>query len=187
MKKTFYLVFAVAFTAIMLTGCSKNSNPVATDTGSTGGDPDPVVINTPIKMHITEIRVKRFPEKNPEGKYWDVNNPILPLTRRPDVFVELSQGGTTIYRSNTEHDAYYLSTYTYTKAHSSSNPDLPYDASVSKEYKLEVLDDDVVFDDNMASLTFMPLDYYKNDNAERFGIDETIKGVGIQIYGTWVY
>ncbi len=190
MKSVLKIIFSIAFAAILLSGCSKISNPVQPEPGDNsghGGDPDPVTINTPVKMHITEIRVNRFPEKKPDGKFWDVNNPILPLIRRPDVYVKLSQGSTKIYRSNTEEDAYYLSTYTFTKAGVLNGSDLPYDAIVTKEYRLEVMDDDVAVDDNMATLTFTPIDYYNNDNAVTFGINKEIGGVGIQVYGTWVY
>jgi hypothetical protein len=185
MKSVLIIVFAMAFTAILFTGCSKNSNPVGTDTGNGGGDPDPI-INTPVKMHITQIRVSRFPEKKPNGDFWDYS-PILPLSSRPDVFVKLSKGGTTLYRSNTEQDAYYQSSYTFTKAALLNGPDLPYDASMSASYKLEVLDDDVIADDLMATFNFTPESYYNNDNAETFGASLSVGSVDVVIYGDWIY
>lgn len=191
MKSVLKIVFAMVFASILFTGCSKDSNPLQPDPGAPGGggtpDPEPIVINTPVKMHITEIRVNRFPEKKSNGDNWDASNPIFPLTTRPDVYVELKQGSDRKYESNTEHDAYYLATYTFTKAGILNGPDLPYDAPVNAQYTLKVMDDDLIVDDLMATLTFAPLSYYKNDNADTFGINETVDGVGIIVYGTWVY
>jgi hypothetical protein len=185
MKSVLKIIFATAIAAMLLTGCSKDNNPLQPDTGGTP-DPEPIVINTPSKMHITVIKVARFPEKKSNSDFWDYN-PVLPLSSRPDVFVELSHGGTTVYRSNTEQDAYYLATYAFTKAALLSGSALPYNASVTTKYKLEVMDDDTIVNDNMATLTFSPLSYYNNDNAKTFSINKTIGGVGIIISGTWIY
>jgi hypothetical protein len=186
MRKTLKIVFAMVFAAILFTACSEEDNPVIPDPGN--GDPDPIVINTPKKMIINQIRVAGFPEKKSNGDPWDYN-PILPIASRPDVLVELSikSGNTEVFRSNTEQDAYYLATYTFTDASSSNDPDLPYSASMSTEYKLEVLDNDVAFDDNMTTYSFTPEDFYNDDNAETFSISTTSGGVGIRIYGDWQY
>jgi hypothetical protein len=186
MRKTLKIVFALIFAAILFTACSEEDNPVIPDTGN--GDPDPIVINTPKKMIINEIRIAGFPEKKANGDPWDYN-PILPIASRPDVLVELSikSGNTEVFRSKTEQDAYYLATYTFTEAASSNDPDFPYSASMSTEYKLEVLDNDIVFDDNMTTYYFTPEDHYNDDNATTFGISTTKDDVGIRIYGTWEY
>ena len=185
MRKTLKVVFAMFFAAILFAACSEEDNPVNPDNGK---DPDPIVINTPKKMIIEEIRVARFPEKKSNGDFWDYS-PILPLSSRPDVVVELSinSGNTEVFRSKTEQDAYYLATYTFTEASSSSDPDLPYRASMSTKYKLEVWDNDGIFDDIMTTYTFTPEDHYNNDNATTFGISTTSDGVGIRIYGKWEY
>ena len=185
MKKILKIVFAVVFTTFLFTGCSKENNPVMPDPGSDGGNPDPIVINTPVKMHITGIRIAGFPEKKPNNDPWDYN-PIFPLSARPDVFVELSNNSR-VFRSKTEQDAYYLSSYTFTEAASSLDPDLPYDASMTTGYKLAVWDDDVAVDDLMAAFNFTPEDFYHNDNAESFSISTSISGVKIRIYGQWEY
>jgi len=186
MRKTLKIVFAMIIAAILFTACSEEDNPVTPDPGN--GDPDPIVINTPKKMIINEIRIAGFPEKKANGDPWDYN-PILPIASRPDVLVELSisSGNTEVFRSKTEQDAYYLATYTFTEAASSSDPDLPYRASMSTTYKLEVLDNDVAFDDNMTTYYFTPEDFYNDDNSESFSINVTSNGVGIRIYGDWQY
>lgn len=186
MKKTLKIVFATLFAAILFTACSENDNPIVPDPGN-GGDPNPTV-NTPKKMIIEQIRVAGFPEKKANGDFWDYN-PILPLTSRPDVYVELSinSGNTQVFRSKTEQDAYYLATYTFTEASSSSDPDLPFTASMSTKYKLEVWDNDVAIDDIMTTYYFTPEDHYNDDNATSFSISTTSDGVGIRIYGTWQY
>lgn len=190
MKKLLRMMFLIVFGAILLAGCSQENNPVQPDPGNGSGDPepDPIVINTPVKMHITEIRIAGFPEKKSSGAPWDYS-PILPLSSRPDVVVELSirTSDTRVYRSNTEQDAYYLATYTFTEASSSSGPDLPYNASMTTQYKLEVWDNDSLVDDIMATYNFTPENFYNDDNAETFGISTTSGGVGIRIYGKWVY
>jgi len=190
MKKLLKIVFSMVFAAILLAGCSKENNPVQPDPGNGGGDPepDPIVINTPVQMHITQIRIAGFPEKKSNGDPWDYN-PILPLTARPDVFVELSirANDSQVYTSNTEQDAYYLASYTFTEAASSNDPDLPYDALMTTQYKLEVWDDDVVVNDIMTTYYFTPENYYNDDNAETFSISAASSGVGIRIYGEWVY
>ena len=185
MRKTLKIVFAMIFAAVLFNACSEEDNPVIPDPGNI--DPDPIVINTPKKMIIEQIRVVGFPENKSNGDPWDYN-PILPLTNRPDVFVELSisSGNTEVFRSKTEQDAYYLATYSFIEA-SSGDPDLPYSASMSTKYKLEILDNDVAFDDNMTTYYFTPEDYYNNDNAENFSISTTSNGVGIRIYGSWQY
>jgi len=187
MKKKLKTVFAIVFAAILFNACSQEDNPVTPNPGN-GGDPDPTIIKTPKKMIIEQIRVAGFPEKKANGDFWDYN-PILPLSSRPDVFVELSinSGDTRVFRSKTEQDAYYLATYTFTEASSSSDPDLPYSASMSTKYKLEVWDDDVVVDDIMTTYYFTPEDHYNDDNATTFSISTASDGVGIRIYGTWEY
>ena len=190
MKKLLKPVFLIVFTVILITGCSQENNPLQPDPGNGGGepDPDPIVINTPVQMHITEIRIAGFPEKKSNGDPWDYN-PIFPLASRPDVVVELSikSNDTRVYRSNTENDAYYLASYAFTAASSSGDPDLPYDASMTTKYKLEVWDKDVLADDIMTTYNFTPEDFYNQYNAENFSINATSGGVGIRIYGQWVY
>ena len=188
MRKTLKIVIALVFAAILFTACSEEDNPVIPDPGNGGGDPDPIVINTPKKMIIEQIRVVGFAENKSNGNPWDYN-PILPLTNRPDVFVELSisSSNTEVFKSKTEQDAYYLAMYTYTEASSSNDPDLPYTASMSTKYKLEVWDNDGLVDDIMTTYSFTPEDHYNNDNAENFSISTTSAGVGIRIYGSWQY
>lgn len=186
MKTAIKLFFAIISAAILFTACSTEDNPVIPDPGN--GDPDPIVINTPKKMIINQIRVAGFPENKSNGDPWDFS-PILPLSRRPDLVVELSinSSDTRVFRSNTEQDAYHLATYTFTEASSSNDPDLPYSASMSTKYKLEVWDNDVAVDDIMTTYTFTPEDFYNDDNATTFGISTTKNDVGIRIYGTWEY
>ena len=186
MRKTFKIVLAMIFAAILFTACSEEDNPVIPDTGN--GDPDPIVINTPKRMIINQIRVAGFPENKSNGNPWDWN-PILPLTNRPDVFVELSinSSNTEVFKSKTEQDAYYLATYTFTEASSSNDPDLPYTAAMSTKYKLEVWDNDGIVNDIMSIYTFTPKDFYNDDNAETFAISVTRDDVGIRIYGDWEY
>ena len=139
-------------------------------------------------MIIEQIRVAGFPENKSNGDPWDWN-PILPLTSRPDVLVELSvnSNNSQVFRSKTEQDAYYLATYTFTESSSSNDPDLPYTASMSTKYKIEVWDNDGLVDDIMTTYTFTPEDYYNDDNAATFSVNTTSNGVGIRIYGTWQY
>jgi hypothetical protein len=187
MRKTLKIIFALIFTAILFIACSEEDNPVVPDPGN-GGDPDPIVINTPKKMIIEQIRVVGFPENKSNGNPWDYN-PILPLTNRPDVFVELSinSNNTEVFKSKTEQDAYYLASYTYTEASSSNDPNLPYSASMSTKYKLEVWDKDGLVNDIMTTYTFTPEDFYNDDNAVTFSINRSSGGVGIRVYGTWEY
>lgn len=188
MRKTLKIVFAMIFAAILFTACSEEDNPVIPDPGNGGGDPDPIVINTPTKMLIDQIRISGFPENKSNGDPWDFS-PIVPLSRRPDLVVELSinSGDTRVFRSKTEQDAYYLASYVFTEASSSSNPDLPYTTSMSTKYKLEVWDNDGIVDDIMTTYYFTPEDHYNNDNAASFSINRTSGGVGIRIYGRWKY
>ena len=189
MKNLIKLSFTVIFAVISFTACSTEDNPIGPgDPGNGGGDPDPIVINTPKQMRIEQIRIAGFPEKKSNGDHWDYS-PIVPIASRPDVLVELSinSGNSQVFRSKTEQDAYYLASYTFIEASSSNDPDLPYNASMSTKYKLEVLDNDVAFDDMMTTYTFTPEDHYKDDNATSFSISVTSDGVGIRIYGTWLY
>lgn len=190
MKKLLKLVFLMVFAAILMTGCSQDSNPLQPDPGNGSGDPapDPIVIKTPKKMRINSIRISGFSEKKSNGDPWDYN-PIFPIASRPDVYVELSisSSDTQVYRSNTEEDAYYLSSYTFTSASSSGNPDLPHDVSMSTKYKLQVWDNDIAVDDIMTTYYFTPQAFYNEDNVETFSISASSGGVGISIYGEWVY
>ncbi len=187
MRKTLKIVFAIVFAAILFTACSNESNPLDPTNPGNGGDPNPT-INTPKQMRIEQIRISGFPEKKSNGDPWDYN-PILPLSSRPDVLVELTINGNSlhVFRSKTEQDAYYLASYTFTEAASSNEASLPYKASMTSNYKLEVWDNDVAFDDNMTTYYFTPEDHYNNDNATTFSINVTSGGVGIRIYGTWIY
>ena len=186
MRKTPKIVIAIVFASILFTACNTEENPIAPDPGN-GGDPDPI-IKTPVQMRIEQVRISGFPEKKSNGDPWDYN-PILPLSSRPDVLVELSinSSNTQVFRSNTEQDAYYLASYSFTEASSSNDPSLPYNVSMTREYKLEVWDDDIAVDDIMTIYTFTPEDHYKDDNATTFSISVSSGGVGIRIYGTWVY
>ena len=189
MKNLIKPAIAIFLAATLFTACSTEDNPIAPgDPGNGGGDPNPIVINTPKRMIIEQIWIARFPEKKSNGDFWDYS-PILTLSSRPDVFVELSvnSNNNVVFKSKTEQDAYYLATYTFTEASSSSNPDLPYSASMSTKYKLEVLDNDIIFNDNMTTYYFTPEDHYNNDNATSFSISATRDGVGIRVYGTWEY
>ena len=78
MKKAIKLFLAIISAAIIFTACSTEDNPVIPDPGN--GDPDPIVINTPKRMIINEIRVVGFPENKSNGDPWDFS-PILPLSR----------------------------------------------------------------------------------------------------------
>jgi hypothetical protein len=185
MKKVIKFFLVMISAAILFTACNTEDNPVIPDPGN--GDPEPV-INTPKQMRIEQVRISGFPEKKSNGDPWDYN-PILPLSSRPDVVVELSinSSNTQVFRSKTEQDAYYLASYIFTEASSSNDPSLPYNASMTREYKLEVWDNDVAVDDIMTIYRFTPEDHYNDDNAETFSISVTSGGVGIRIYGTWVY
>ena len=101
--------------------------------------------------------------------------------------LSINSGDTRVFRSKTEQDAYHLASYVFTEASSSNDPDLPYSASMSTEYKLEVWDNDVAIDDIMTTYYFTPEAHYNNDNATSFGISTTSDGVGIRLYGTWEY
>jgi hypothetical protein len=191
MRKTIKILILLLFAAAFFAGCSKmDNNPLAADpvdgTGD-GGNPDPV-IKTPVQMKIDQITIDGFPEKKSNGDPWDYN-PIFPIESRPDVFVDLrvNGGSSSFFRSKTEQDAYYLSSYSFTKSGSLNKPGLPYNGSVTTTYKLQVWDDDVIADDLMATFTFTPGDHYNNDNADSFEITGDNSGVHIHIYGTWIY
>ena len=188
MNNLIKLTFAMILAAILFTACSSNDNPIApVDPGNGGGDP--IVIKTPIKMKITSITVQGVPAKKPSGAPWDYN-PIFPLSARPDIAVKLSINGSNshIFRSKTEQDVDPQYAYiTFTEPASSHDGSLPYNAGMNTTYKLEVLDDDVISDDLMASITFTPSNSYKNDNATSFNAYFSKSDVGILINGNWIY
>lgn len=188
MKNLFKLFFTIVLVAILFAGCSTEDNPITpTDPGNGSGDPDPT-INTPKNMRITSITVTNFPDKKPNGDHWDFS-PILPLSSRPDLFVELSINGSnsSIFRSKTEQDASYLSNYTFTEPALSSSESLPHNAAMNTGYIIELYDNDVTFNDFMGSVIFTPSSLYNDDNAENFSKSMSSGSIEIRIDGTWEY
>lgn len=176
---------AMMIAALLFASCSSDDNPV---TPEEQAEPDPIVIKTPKGMRIERIRVGGFPEKKPNGSFWDFN-PILPLSSRPDLVVTLKlQGGSSnIFRSKTEQDAYYLATYTFTEAALILGGELPHVAEMNKQYAIAVVDDDVTFDDPMWSGSFVPSSLYRKDNAANFNALLTNRSYKVSVSGTWVY
>lgn len=187
MKNLIKLIFTIILAAILFTACSTADNPIApADPGNGGGN---LIIKTPVKMRIVKIIVTGFPEKKPNGLPWDYN-PIFPLSARPDLAVELSLSGSNshIFRSKTVQDVDYNYPYTtFTEPASSHDGSLPYNAAMSSNYTIKLLDDDLISDDLMGLVTFTPENCYDNDNATSFSKHFSDGEVGITIEGTWIY
>ena len=91
MKTLLKPLFALILAAVLFTGCSKDTNPLApTDNGSNVTEPDPVPVKIPRFMRIEDISVKHFPKNKPNGDTWDWD-PISAKQRKPDIHVILQR------------------------------------------------------------------------------------------------
>lgn len=189
MKNLLKLSFAAIFATIMFISCSTEDNPLApTDPGTGGGDPDPIVINTPRFMHIESISVTGFPQNKPNGDTWDWN-PFSSTERKPDIEVILGRDGNYFHAfwSDQRKNADYTSTYVFTKAASSKDGKLPHDIDYSHTYKVYLVDDDFGGKDQMGSVTVKPSSIYGKDNATNFNKTLTSGSLKIKVKGAWIY
>jgi hypothetical protein len=188
MKNLTKLTFAIIFASILFAGCSNQDNPVAPVDPGNGGDPDPVVINTPITMKIDLISVKGFSKNKTNGDPWDWN-PLLPTEQKPDIYVILQQTGnhSPSFWSDRRNNATYTSTYVFTVPKSGYTK-LPRNISYGDTYKIYLKDSDFPdSDDSMGSVSVKPSAIYGKDNATKF--DKTLLdgAVKIRVKGTWIY
>ena len=183
--------FAIIFAAILFTACSTEDNPVVPDPGN--GDPDPIVINTPVAMKIESIAVTNFPTTKTNGDKWDYHVFPNSPTRRPDIYVELKDAGSNdhVFRSNVEEDAIIetaYDSYVFTQPASSEGGTFPYNVPMDESYLIDLMDDDgISADDWMGTVSVQPNIYYNNDNAVFFTKYLTSGDLRITIKGRWVY
>ena len=188
MKNLLKLSFAIIFAAILFAGCSSEDNPL--DPGNGGGDP---VIKTPRYMRVESITVTRFPELKSNGDKWDFHVFTNSPTRRPDIYVELNRNGSGdfVYRSDIREDAILEtanSSYVFTEPATSNSGSLPYNVPLTQTYNINLMDDDgISADDFMGNVIFIPVNYYKNDNAINFHETLTSGETTIKIDGRWIY
>lgn len=189
MKNLSKLFFAMVLAAILFTACSSESNPLdPTNPGNGGGDPDPIVINTPRYMHIESIKVTGFPKNKSNGDTWDWN-PLSPTERKPDIEVVLQRSGNYLpaFWSDQRKNATYTSTYVFTQPASEYDGELPHDVPYGQTWKVSLVDDDFGGNDQMGYVTVKPSSIYKNDNATNFDKALSRNGVKIKVKGAWVY
>ncbi len=166
-------------------GCGDDSNPTA-PTGDPTPDPEPE-IRTPVLLKVSSIRVDAFNEK--KGSFtWDVSLRVAP--RRPDVYVQLqldSASSSPIFISTVKEDAFSGTFLQMSEA--AVGADLPRTVSAGIKLIVSLYDDDgIIGDDFMGSVSFKPIDLYKDDNAP--GFSHSFAGSGgteFWIRGTWVY
>jgi hypothetical protein len=191
MKKVIKFFLVMISAAVLFTACSTEDNPVIPDPGN--GDPDPIVINTPVAMKIETISVTNFPTTKPNGDKWDYH--IFPNspTRRPDIYVELLPFGSNdhVFRSDVVEDAIIETAYdsfNFYQPGPSNGGTFPYSVPMSETYVIDLLDDDgLSADDLMGSVEVIPSIHYKNDNAVGFTKYLTSGSVRITIKGRWIY
>ncbi len=191
MKKAIKLFLTIFSAAILFTACSTEDNPVIPDPGN--GDPDPIVIKTPVAMRISTISVTFFPLTKPNGDKWDYHVFPNSPTRRPDIYVELRPFGsnTHVFRSDVEEDALIetaYDSYDFSQPGPNEGGTFPYSVIMSETYVIDLWDDDGLSpDDLMGSVEVVPSRHYNNDNAEFFTRYLTSGDLRITIKGDWLY
>jgi hypothetical protein len=191
MKKVTKFLLVLISAAIIFTACSSKDNPVIPDAGN--GDPDPIVINTPIAMRIQTVSVTNFPLTKSNGDTWDYHVFTNSPTRRPDIYVELRAFGsnTHVFRSDVEEDAIIenaYDSYTFSQPGPNEGGTFPYSVPMSETYVIDLWDDDgLSADDLMGSVEVVPETHYNNDNAEFFTRYLTSGDLRITITGKWIY
>jgi len=191
MRKTLKIVFAMIFAAILFTACSEEDNPVISDSGN-GGDPDPIVINTPVAIQLESISVTNFPTTKTNGDKWDYHVFPNSPTRRPDIYAKLTPVGSNdfVFRSKVVEDAIIETAYdSYNLSEPAPNGGtLPWIIPIQESYVIDLMDDDgISADDWMGNVTVNPGLYYNNDNAVGFTKRLTSGDLRITIKGRWIY
>jgi hypothetical protein len=169
MTNLFKLSFVMIFVILLLTACSKEDNPMAPS--EPGNGEDPIEIQTPTHLKITQISLTRFPTNKSNGDKWDYSVFPNSPTRRPDIYVELgkSSGGNHVYRSDIREDVIFETAYdelVFTKPASSDDGSLLHNVAINQTYTIKVWDDDgITADDSMGRVNINTAGYYNNDNA----------------------
>lgn len=175
---------------ILSIGCSVN-NPVEPDEPG-NGNTDPV-INNPVYLKLTNIKLSRFPLQKSNGDKWDYHVFANSPTRRPDIFVELVKSGSTniLYKSDTKEDAILETAYDSYSFYRSGDKDgrsLPISLEMDQTYQIQLYDDDgLTSNDKMTEFSFKGSNYYNNDNAEYVFETFTSGSYTLEIVGRWVY
>lgn len=156
------------------------------------GTPDPEPeqeIRTPVSMVIRSLAVTDFNEKK-GSVTWDASISVGP--RAPDIYVTVQVGSassTPIHTSEIREDAFTGVAISWDMSESAAGLGLPKTATTGSDIIITLYDDDGLSpDDEMGSVTFDPLDLYRDDNAS--GYSATLAGDNqseFKIGGTWVY
>ena len=107
--------------------------------------------------------------------------------------MELNRNGSGdfVYRSDIREDAILEtanSSYVFTEPATSNSGSLPYNVPLTQTYNINLMDDDgLSADDFMGNVIFIPVNYYKNDNAINFHETLTSGETTIKIDGRWIY
>jgi hypothetical protein len=189
MKTLLKPLFALILAAVLFTGCSKDTNPLApSDNGSNVTEPDPVPVKIPRFMRIEDISVKHFPKNKLNGDTWDWD-PISAKQRKPDIHVILQRNSNylPVFWSDERKNADYTSTYVFTRPASSYDGELPYAVPYTQTWHVNLIDKDFGGTDKMGSVTVKPSSVYKNDNATNFSKTITSGDLKIKVRGAWIY
>jgi hypothetical protein len=182
--KTPLLLILLMVIGLLATGCS-DDNPAAPAIPGGNDDGGEEEVRVPRSLKITKIGVSSFGEKN--GGVWDATLSVS--GRRPDLYVTLRTGTSVSapnYVSNVIDDAFSGAPYDFTA--SSAGTGLPKTFAGNRAIYLHLMDEDIGNDDTIGSVSFKPLDSYRNDNAAGFykvffGTNST----KVSVTGTWVY
>ncbi|MEM1270290.1 MAG: hypothetical protein AAGI08_09590 [Bacteroidota bacterium] len=145
-------------------------------------------IQTPTGFIVQKIVVTDFPANKSNGSTWDWD-PIASNPRRPDIRVTFQrEGRIPLYISNTYDNASSSRDYTFNRAASSDDPNVPFTADYTTEYLLSLVDDDFGGDETMVQARFRFSSKYKLNNATQDEIPVSgQRGFRAVVHGVWVY
>lgn len=129
-----------------------------------------------VGVNIQSIEVMKYPLYGKDGEKWD---PMAPFTTEPDLYIQMSQLGNMIYKSEVKEDVKQSSGIVFTS-------NLPFEIrAYTNEVLLELFDEDgISTDDNVGYLSFRPYDYEKKNSIELITSDQSTM---IRLGVSWIY
>lgn len=129
-----------------------------------------------VGMTVQSIELLKFPLYGRDGEKWD---PMAPFATDPDLYVQMSQLGNPIYKSEVKEDCKETTSIKFLV-------NLPFEIrAYTNEVVLELFDEDgVSSDDNVGYISFRPYDYEKKNTIELSSADQSVL---IRLGVSWIY
>lgn len=129
-----------------------------------------------VGMTVQSIELLKFPLYGRDGEKWD---PMAPFATDPDLYVQMSQLGNVIYKSEVREDCEEATSIKFLL-------NLPFEIrAYTNDVVFELFDEDgVSSDDNVGYFSFRPYDFEKKNTIELSSADQSML---VRLGVSWIY